>query len=121
MFRVASPRPRPSQTAETHGPHYRGTLLTSGQHMGHAHEHRDSPQHQHFIAANAPITILRLEFFEEPSSQSEEGIFMMESDIYTEEDWDEIKSSELERWIEEGLDMDSAHEQALSENDTEPE
>jgi hypothetical protein len=48
--------------AETHGPHYRGTLLTSGQHMGHAHEHRDSPQHQHFIAANAPITILRLEF-----------------------------------------------------------
>ena len=46
---------------------------------------------------------------------------MMESDIYTEEDWDEIKSSELERWIEQGLDMDNAHEQALSENYTEPE
>jgi hypothetical protein len=31
-----------------------GTLLTSGQHVGNAHEHRDSPQHQQFIAAKCP-------------------------------------------------------------------
>lgn len=48
-----------------------------------------------------------MEFFDDPS-QATDGIFMMESDIYTEEDWDEIKSSELE------LDMDRAYEQALS-------
>jgi hypothetical protein len=54
-----------------------------------------------------------MEFFDDPS-QATDGIFMMESDIYTEEDWDEIKSSELERWIEQGLDMDRAYEQALS-------
>jgi hypothetical protein len=111
--------------AEMPGPHYRGIVWahfsrlgsTWAMHMSIGIPHNTSTS----LQQNAPITILRLEFFEEPSLQSEDGIFMMESDIYTEEDWDEIKSSELERWIKEGLDMDNAHEQALSENDTEPE
>jgi hypothetical protein len=57
-----------------------------------------------------------MEFLED-SSQTD-GVFMMECDLYTDEDWDEIKSGELEHWIEQGLDMDIAYEDALSENDT---
>jgi hypothetical protein len=110
---------------EMPGPHYRDIVWAHFLRLGSTRAMHMSIGIPHNISSslqqNALITILRLEVFEQHSSQSNDGIFMMESDIYSEEDWDEIKSSELERWIEQGLDMDNAPEQALSENDTEPE
>jgi hypothetical protein len=109
---------------EMPGLHYHGIVWahfsrlgsTWAMHMSIGIPHNNSSSSQ----KEGPITILRMEFFDDPS-QATDGIFMMESDIYTEEDWDEIKSSELERWIEQGLDMDRAYEQALSGDETEPE
>lgn len=107
---------------EMPGAHYQGIVWAHFSRQGSTwtmHMSIGIPHNSRSFRKEAPITILRMEFCEAPFQETD-GIFMMESDIYTEEDWAEIKSSELERWIEQGLDMDTAYEQGLSENDTEP-
>jgi hypothetical protein len=70
------------------------------------------------VQRRGPITILRMDFLDEPSSSQTDGSYMVEADIYTEEDWAEFKSRDLEHWIERGLDMETEFEQALSEDET---
>lgn len=109
--------PMPAITfTEMPGPHYRGIVWAHFSRLGSTWAMHMSIGVPHRSTSLQPIAILRMEFLED-SSQTD-GVFMMECDLYTDEDWDEIKSGELEHWIEQGLDMDIAYEDALSENDT---
>jgi hypothetical protein len=72
------------------GPHYRGIVWAHFSRLGSAWAmhisvgipHSNSSGNRD-VQKKAPITILRMEFFEEPYSQTN-GIYMVESDIYTE-------------------------------------
>jgi hypothetical protein len=113
---------------EMPGPHYRGIVWAHFSRLGSAWAMHISVGIPHSsslssssstreVQQRGPITILRMDFLDEPSSQTD-GSYMVEADIYTEEDWAEFKSRDLEHWIERGLDMETEYEQALSEDET---
>lgn len=115
---------------EMPGPHYRGIVWAHFSRLGSAwamHISVGIPHNSSLsslsssstreVHQRAPITILRMDFLDEPSSQTD-GSYMVEADIYTEEDWAEFKSRDLEHWIERGLDMETEFEQALSDDET---
>ena len=107
---------------EMPGPHYRGIVWAHFSRLGSAWAMHISVGIRHSstreVQQRGPITILRMDFLDEPSSSQTDGSYMVEADIYTEEDWAEFKSRDLEHWIERGLDMETEFEQALSEDET---